>query len=77
MQAASTFGDAIRASRGNPGASRALSARSGGENSAGKQSFAMIGRNYMSRRLLLPDPVTAIMMAGAKEDANANFFSKP
>jgi hypothetical protein len=41
------------------------------------RSFAMIGHNYIPQRLLLPDAATAIMMAGAIEDANADFFSKP
>jgi hypothetical protein len=55
------------------------------KDSRGKQlfsdrAFAMIGRNYMTlerRRLLLPGRVMAIMMVGATEDANANFFPKP
>jgi hypothetical protein len=46
-------------------------------NAGGSRAFAMIGCNYICKRLLLPVRAAAIMMAGATEDANADFFPEP
>ena len=43
---------------------------------AGTGLFAVIGVT-ICQRLLLPERATAIMMAGATEDANADFFPEP